>query len=583
MSETATPTAEPTDTTETRTSGERDTRPCWRKDIDGVHVVKVSGTFREMGRQHGELLKDEIPNGPMPYFRTYTEKLIGNSQLGPLKPLVWPLIKTLVGKRIEKKIPSYARETLEGLAEGAELPVDQVLEGAVMPDSILCLVSRMIQMKRCGDAIDHRLALGLGCSSAVAWGDSTKDGKLYHARNFDYHGVESWTRTTTVLFHEPKEGHRYVSVCAAGVPMGGVTAMNAAGLTLTVHQHMFTDSSRLGGIPTGIVGDRVMREASNLDEAEKILREHTPIGCWTYVVTDGNTNEVLCLEENPQRKASIRIGTEKGHFSYANIYLDSELGKTEKNLYGSYWRHNKARHERLNAMLEEHKGEIDGDTMASILGDTGTTDCRIHNAIGMLMTVGSVVFRPQDGIFWIGVGEAPTSKRRFQAFDLNGECVAEEIADLVGGIEEDEATAEAFDAYRESYLETFDRGNLDAGRERLDHAVTKQPEQPLYRSVAGFLALQAGEPEEALACFDKALELGHPDEERIAAFHGWRGRALDLLGRRDEAIKAYHQALALRHDPQLGRAAERGLRRPFTMRKAKRIAVDFAFADVVNP
>ena len=341
----------------------------WYKRVHGLHVLKLKGGFYEMGHQHGELLRDHIPDGPLPYYRTYIERIMGPS---PLSKLLWPVLNRTIGARVARAIPDFVTDTLRGLAHGSGIPERDILAGATMPDSLMWLAARLLGFRSVGPALHHRLAMGLGCTSAVAWGDATADGRLLHARNLDYHGVNSWPKTAAVIFHEPDDGQRYVSVAAAGVPLGGITAMNASGLTLTVHQHMFTDATRLGGTPIGFVGDLVMRHADSLEEAERILRAHTPIGCWTYLVTDGNRREVLCWEENPDRQVAHRVPQGEGTFSYTNIYIDPELGGTELDVYGSYWRHNQGRWARAKARLAEGRGSLDPTAMAGILADLGS-------------------------------------------------------------------------------------------------------------------------------------------------------------------------------------------------------------------
>ena len=419
--------------------------------VADIHVVKLRGSFREMGRQHGEALRDLVPRGPMPYYRRYVEKALGSS-LGPASPLLLTAIQRTLGRRVARGLEPFAEETLRGLAQGAGLSYEEILEGATMPDSLMWIAARLMTLRGNGPAIAHRIALGLGCTSAIAWGDATLDGKLLHARNFDYHGVGCWPSTKTVLFHEPDEGQRYVSVAAAGVPMGGITAMNEAGLSLTVHQHMFTDRTRLGGTAIGLVGDRVMRDAESLGDAERILGEHRPVGCWTYVVTDGPRHEVLCWEENPDRRVARRTGADDTTFGYANIFLDPELGESEVNLYGSYWRHNEARHRRANRRLADDHGVLDAQRMADILADTGDTGCRIAESIAMVMTVGSVVFRPEDGVVWVGTGEAPTSHGTFVPFSLDREGHAPEHGSLEAGGAATEPGREAFERYRRAYV-----------------------------------------------------------------------------------------------------------------------------------
>lgn len=568
----------------TTTKARRRTEPYWRERVGGLHVIKLSGTHYEMGRQHGELLSEEVRRGPIPYYRTYLDRMMGRAGWGPLAPLAWPLVQRMVGDRVAKAFPDYAKDAIRGLADGAGLSYPELLEGCSLPDSMLWVASRIMDVKRIGPAMHHRLAMGIGCTSAVAWGRATKDGKLIHARNFDYHGVDCWPKEAAVVFHEPKDGLRYVAVSSAGVLMGGVTAMNEAGLSLTVHQHMFTNKTRLGGTPIGCVGDLIMREARSLDDAEAILRAHKPIGCWTYLITDGPRREVLCWEENPDRQAVVHRGDNDSQtFGYANIYLDRELGDTEKNLYGSYWRHNHARHERINALLGERSGEIDADVMASFLSDQGDTGDSIGTAIGMVMTVGSVVFKPEDGIVWVGDGVAPTSHRPFVAFDLHGERHAPEQGDLRGGVPEPGPRTEAYELYRQAYIAYMDDGDAGRARALMESAVARCDDEPLFHCIAGLLALQQGDGEAAFASFSRSLDIGHAHQERRAAFHLWRARAADLCGRRAEGIGDYRRALGHYADGPVRSAAKRGMAKPYTAKRAQRIDIDFTYADVVTP
>ncbi|MCA9630847.1 MAG: hypothetical protein KC766_24435 [Myxococcales bacterium] len=568
----------------------------WHRRVAGLHVLKLKGSFYEMGLQHGTLLREHIPTGPVSYFSEYLEKLL--RPLGGAAPIARRALQQTVGRSVERQLPAFAREALRGLADGAELDERHLLDGSTMPDAMLWVVTQLTRLGRPGPAVRHRLDLSLGCTSAVAWGEATQDGKLLHARNFDYHGVGTWPKHQAVVFHEPDEGMRYVSVAAAGILLGGVTAMNEAGLTLTMHQHMFTDQVRLGGTPVGTVGDIVMRHAENLEEAEAILRAHRPIGCWTYIITDGKRREVLCFEENPARQVAIRRAAPDTHFGYANVFLDPELGATEQNLYPSYWRANAGRHARVNQLLEQHAGRINQETMAEILADTGNNECRLRASISMLMTVASVVFKPEDGIVWVATGDAPTAANRFEAFSLK----TEDHAPLIGAVPSTEGRAApdrasglvpslgaarsaraGFAAYSEAFLAYTDAEDLSGARRRMAEACELQPDQPLFHNLRGLLELQAGNVASSEEAFERVLQLGHPDPERVAAAYVWRARCRDLSGRRSAAVKDYRAALAGTPDPVMRRAARRGLMQPYNARRARKLNIEFSYADVVAP
>ena len=558
-----------------------------KKRVAGLHVLTLKGSFYEMGRQHGRLLADEVRVGPLPYYRTFIEKLFGGTRFGFAGAAALEVLQRTVGARVAARFPDFVLDTLRGLADGSGIPMEEIVEGATMPDAMVWLASRLMQVQGVGPAMHHRVGLGLGCTSAIAWGDATRDGRLLHARNFDYHGVGAWPRTQAVVFHEPDEGMRYVSVTAAGVALGGITAMNEAGLTLTVHQHMFTDRVKLGGVPVGISGDVVMRKAETVEDAARILNEQTPIGCWTYLVTDAKRREVLCHEENPYRKAQLRRGGDRegsGTFGYANIYLDRELGDTELDLYGSYWRHNRARFERANALLAEKAGSgtLDPQSIGAILADIGDGSCRIRGSIAMALTVGSVVFRPEDGVVWVANGEAPTSHNTFVPFAMRTmDHAPEEGSFDAGAVSTSERRA--FEHFRRAYLAYVDDGNLTQARREIAAACELEPRQSVYHALLGLLALSDGDSVAAAAKLDRAIELGHEDEARVAAFHLWRGRARDILGLRDEALRDYRHVLGLSSDPPVRVAARRGLARVYPAWRARHVHVDMALADVVHP
>jgi tetratricopeptide (TPR) repeat protein len=550
-----------------------------------LHVLRVSGSDYEMAFQHGRLLADEVRRGPLPYYRSYMDRTLADSGLGSLRPLIWPALRQLLGRRVAAAMPDSTRETLQGLADGAGLSFEEVLDGATMPDAFLWLVARWARLKRVPPAVIHRLALEIGCTSAIAWDGATMDGRLLHARNMDYHGVACWPATALATFHNPSDGQRYVSVGAAGIPLAGFTAMNQAGLTLAVHQHMFTHRTAFGGIPIGPTGDRIMRHAESLEDARRILGEQRPIGCWTYFIACGRSRRVLCWEEDPRRRAAREIPRERSVTAYSNIYLDRQLGATEVDIYPSYWRHNLGRYRRAHALLEERPAPLDAAAMAAILGDTGSDPrCRLRDAIGMLMTVSSVVFRPEDGVFWVGTGEAPVSRNRFLPFSLAAQGAAAGEAPLAPAADATDAAAtRAFVAYRQAYVAAIDHRDLDGALRRMRVAVELEPRQPLYQLLLGLLALKVGWAREAYRAFEHAIDLRHPDAERRSTARLWRGRASDLLGRREAALDDYRYCLGRPADPAVRRAALRGLRRVYTPAQARRVEIDFTFADVINP
>jgi hypothetical protein len=415
----------------------------------------------------------------------------------------------------------------------------------------------------------------LGCTSAIAWGPGSTHGRLLHGRNFDYQGVGVWDREQAVVFHTPEQGQRYVSITAAGILFGGITAMNAAGLSLAVHQHIACTDFDLRGLPIGVAGDEVMRFAQTLDDARRLLDGHQPNGAWTYVVTSAREKRVLIYEVTSRRRAWYE--PKDGVYGYTNIYLDQDLARTEVDFYPGYWRNNTRRFRLANERLRAGFGSIDGDAIAAILGQHDDA-CRLTGCISSLNTVASVVFDAERQLVYVATGRPPVSNREYLAFDLAGETARPDLPRLVGGTRGDRGAIDAFDAYRDAFLAHFNDRDLAAARGHLARARALAPGQSAYAAVDGLLALEARDLPSARTALDDAVRIGHTVPERIAQYHLWRGRARDALGERQAAEDDYRLALA--GDPAVRRAAERGLDRRWKLAPP---AIEWTFGDVLSP
>ncbi len=559
--------------------------------VEGIHVLRLRGSDYEMGFQHGQLLRDAIPRGPLPYFARYVEKLLSAGLVGsfggPASSALGTLLSSTVGRRINKRFPLRVRQAIDGLADGAGMSRRELNRAVTMPETYLWVGTWYKKLFRSPLAPRYGVPV-LGCTSAIAWGDATTHGRMLHGRNFDYQGVGVWDREQAVVFHEPQDGQPFVSVSAAGILLGGVTAMNASGLSLVVHQHIACTDFDLDGLPVGCIGDEVMRHAKNLDDARRILDSHKPNGAWTYVITSAKENAAMAYEVTSDKRAIIKpqdLGAnghtarkEGGVFGYSNVYLHKDLQPTEVDFYPSYWRNNMSRFHRANARLHEAYGKIDADVIAGILGDIGPDGACRFSSISALTTVASVVFDPGRGVVYVATGRPPVSNRHYIAFDLERQTTREDLPRVIGGTHIDDSAREAFDAYRDGFEAHFNSADVATARRQVARARKLQPSQPVYAFVAGLLDLAAKDPNAALSAFDAALAIGHVEPERLAAFHLWRGRALDAIGRREDALTEYRAAKS--GDPNVKRAAEKNEKKRY---KPSAPAVEWSFGDVISP
>jgi len=198
----------------------------------------------------------------------------------------------------------------------------------------------------------------------------------------------------------------------------------------------------------------------------------------------------------------------------------------------------------------------------------------------MVMTVGSVVFCPEDGVVWVGTGEAPTSRNRFVAFDLHGERRATELPSFVVADGESPEARRAYEAYRRAYVSHLDDGDTRSALASMSEACTLAPREPVFAFLRGLLALELREHRVADESLSRAIELGHAHPERRAAFHLWRARVRGEARRQNDAIADYRACLSIPADPPVHAAARREHGRGWN---GKRRAIDFAMGDVVTP
>jgi isopenicillin-N N-acyltransferase like protein len=107
----------------------------WLESIDGYPVLHVKGSPYEMGRQHGELLRDQVHKNLQNLLEIENEKAV--LDIGPLRLKPRQLIETII-KMQEPFVPPKYFEELRGLADGAQVPLADVRVANFIPELFHC-------------------------------------------------------------------------------------------------------------------------------------------------------------------------------------------------------------------------------------------------------------------------------------------------------------------------------------------------------------------------------------------------------------------------------------------------------------
>ncbi len=558
--------------------------------MQALKIVDLTGSDREIGFAHGQTLRAEIRKGAIPYFDHYLERILEHSS-APL--LQMPLIRSQVLRHLDRKVrpklqsrlPEFALEFARGLAEGADISFDSVMRTFTMPDTFLWLIGSWQKSLKLGFFGGPPPTPMCGCTSAIAGKTATVDGRILHARNFDYPAVGYWDAVPVVLRIKPNDGLQYLTVTSAGIP-GGITGMNEAGITLVIHQHWVTQSD-LDGVAVGVAGEMVLRKAHSLEQAIEILERFPPASGWTYVMTDGKTGEAVAYEVAPGGlRGRVTLGQTgiPDTLGYANRYLSKELEGSETGLHTHYWENCGARLTRSHELLKKDLGRHTPETLARLLGDcidpkTGQP-ALVGNTIVSPVSVASVVFDPAAGGVWVASGRAPTPHGRFEWVTVKGE--REQKSFTVPGFPMPGGDV-SYQHFIEAARVSFSDGNYRVAYEEMVKAtdVCDAAEWWMLRSL---LALRVEEVVDAADAGHKAAEKYHAGGQKMRALEAelTQAQALDLLpGKRSFARALYRKVsreTPTRELRSVRRSARRGWLVPFTRWEARRIPMDFIFA-----
>ena len=156
----------------------------WLELVDGYPVLHLKGTPREMGFQHGALLREKVASNMHNLLDLKGDKSL--VEFGPIKVKPRQAIEAIIV--IQKPyVPQKYFEELEGLAAGSGLKAEDVRAANFIPEMF------------------H-------CSGFAIANSATKDGTLYHGRVLDYAIDWKLQEHAVLIVAEPEGGIPFVNV-----------------------------------------------------------------------------------------------------------------------------------------------------------------------------------------------------------------------------------------------------------------------------------------------------------------------------------------------------------------------------------
>ena len=298
---------------------------------DGFKVAVLNGSYFEMGKQYGELLKDDIDT-------VATLASLAIVQMAGADKA--ESIRELIRSQIDQ-YPKRFRDLLDGMAEGSGLPLEEV---AIAEHVVSILIA---------------VQEGLFCSSITTWGDYTTEGQLVMGRNFDYPSMyRALAPQLCLVVFNPIDGSVPTAIFGYAGQICCVQAFNREGLVLELNVALgLPDTDRdvhIDRITMPLLITQLALDCSTmtqLDAGMKTMRTNTSL---------------LNTVADEQSGCTYELGTR----STVKRAIDREGLNTATNfVYDPSWQSGSddQRRSNLQNLAEKHTGQIDFEAMKQII------------------------------------------------------------------------------------------------------------------------------------------------------------------------------------------------------------------------
>ena len=553
---------------------------------DPTRLLFLKGSDFEMGRQHGEQVGASGSDGMLQFYMRFWQGVLSVKSGGMLTRLASGmgkyLLHSLVVDKLRAGVDEAARERVRGCAQATGLPFDEMMTVLILPDLLPILQAYLtkIRPRTFIEAAPPRF----GCSSFISLGK-----KFLHGRNLDFPGVGYWDRYPVIQMMQRPGSLRVIGFTTAGVPLAGITGVNEAQISVSLHQHYCGETSLRGKLPFAI-GEEILFKARSLQDALVILRRSQVASSWAFIITDGKTRRGLIYEAHA-RAAGVRFLTEDepllvhSNFFQTPQCRPAEYATSIRMNWDNYWRK-----QRLHELVAARGNELTAAEAALFLCDHfdryWNEEKPFNRTVSQVYNIQSMVLDPENMKVLFAEGDAPIHLRSFREYDLGAMFAGRDA--ITGNTTpayrfKSENLRRAKEAYILSFIAAFD-GRYDKALSHLSDSLRAEftHEGAL---VAAVLNLKKGEYAPAATLLEKAkgsMEskmkergLRQPPPEFFET-ELFLARAYDLQGDRSKAVKMY-QAVASHPgllDPNLRRiAAAEG---PYTPSHLTRILMPYS-------
>ena len=237
----------------------------YKTNSEKFHVICLNGTYRQMGRQYGYLLRDLMADYYNEVERISLATGISNSQMNAYSTTFYA------------NQPYPFKQIMDGMTETSGL--------GILRQHIVC------------SAMSMMLNLWTGCSGIEVWDKYTKDGKMICGRNWDAAKgrFDQLGKYLVVVIYNPGTYVQNVAEVNYAGSISPQTMMNEKGLYLDLHSCQLSDTSYLPGrLPSGYLLFSFLLNSTIMEDLSKFFTSTRP-GASLLVNAASNT-ESYCFQ-----------------------------------------------------------------------------------------------------------------------------------------------------------------------------------------------------------------------------------------------------------------------------------------------
>lgn len=339
-----------------------------------IRVISLKGSFRDMGRQYGYLLKADLQD--------YYQKIIVDYLMG-VKGLSYGGLLTEATTFYANSL-AESRDFMQGVVETSGLTLPQI---------------QLINYST--------LAAIAACSAVAAWGQHTGGGPLVIGRNWDMNtgSLDRFKDYMMVTVYNPPTGNAVADINYMGQFQAFQSAMNDKGLWINIQNGSLSSNlnDQTKQDPNNAVFD-FLRNASTMTELDALFLSGPLSDSFIMTVADSNLaySYFWCTQGTYRFSESDQTGllATSNHFvEYPSTWTINTLSPDPAaQLYTEVRRNNWL----TLANSPAYNGKLNDDTMKSMLEHT------IENGGGFLPATGyavetiyQIVAVPQSRRLWI--------------------------------------------------------------------------------------------------------------------------------------------------------------------------------------